>query len=179
MQWFKGDAQELKMANAAIPLLLNLSMQKDLFDDDAFASARLGDLISQAERSPLSNAITQAIFRQTFSEIFTAFVSAGTFESYIIVFKKIFGDDVDVTFVVPAPGKLNISIVATGLELSDFVARYIQLNNYVFDNVVTTDGDQIILQTVKGFQSQYELEAMLFELVPAGIFTNISLTLGA
>ena len=180
MQYFKGDDQEKKMVAVATPLLNNLSLQKDEFDDDAYMSAPLGDMIYLQDLAPLAQAIDPLIFRDTFSQIFDSFVVAGTFESYITVFKKIFGDDVEVDFTVPAPGKLNIDIVATGLELSNFVARSIENNAYVFEEVVTMiDDENIIFQTVKGFQSQYELEQMLFELVPAGIFTNISLTLGS
>lgn len=178
MQFFKGDAKEKKYYNSAAPVAQALALQKDLFQEDAYNGAGLGDLIYQTERSPLTNAITQEIFRISFKEIFEAFVAVGTFESYITVFKKIFGDDVVITFTVPAPGKLGIDIEAAGVELSEFVSRYIEDNAYLFDFIVDEDGDNIVFQTVKGFQSQYELEQMLFEMVPAGIFTTISLTLG-
>jgi hypothetical protein len=84
-----------------------------------------------------------------------------------------------VDFTVPAPGKLNIDIEAAGVELADFISRYIEDNTYLFDEVIDDEGDNIVFQSVKGFQSQYELEQMLFEMVPAGIFTTISLTIGA
>lgn len=178
MQKFKGDANELKMIAVADGLLSDLSMQKDEFFVGAYETAPLGDLISQLKVSPLSNAISIEIFRLGFKEIFNSFISVGTFEAYISVFKKIFGNGVGLTFTVPAPGKLTIAIVATGVEASEFVTRYVLENAYVIDLMVTQDLDQIVFQTVKGFQSQYELEQMLFEMVPAGIFTTISLTLG-
>lgn len=177
MQYFKGDDNEKKIYESGKPILDNLSLQKDEFLEDAYAAAVLGDVLYDSKRSPLANAIAKNIFRISFSEVFAAFVVAGTFESYITVFKKIFGDDVGISFTVPAAGKLNIDITATGVELSPFVARKVVDNAYVFDHVVDDELDQIVFQTIKGFTSQYELEQMLFEMVPAGIFTNISLDL--
>lgn len=180
MQYFKGDDLELKMIAVAQPIMDVLSGQKDLFYADAYEAFGLGELIFDNGRSPLSNAIPRIIFREAFQEIFDAFAQSGTFESYLTVFTKIFGDDVDVQFTVPAPGKLEIDILAAGVELSNFLARHIVANHYVFDLVNYEDGDgedNIVFQSIKGFQSQYELERMLFEMVPDGIFTEINLTL--
>lgn len=179
MQKFKGDATELKFEACASELIDNIGMQLDLFFDDAYDAMPLGDLLHAGDRSPLSNAIRPEIFRESFNTIYNAFRVSGSFESYLTVFRKIFGEAVDVEFVVPAPGKLQINIIADQLEEFSFVARHIQNNQYLFDNVIYEDGDgtgDIIFQTVKGFHSQYELEQMLFEMVPAGIFTDINLT---
>lgn len=175
MQYFKGDALEQKFDNAGEPIMSNLSLQKDLFFAGAYSTGPLGDLIVADLRSPLANAIDPTIFRLAFAEIFEAFVNVGTFEAYLTVFRKIFGDDVVVEFTVPDPGKLMIDITATGLELSEFVARHIVDNAYLFDDVVDDGGDNILFRTVIGFISQYELEQMLFEMVPAGVYTEITL----
>lgn len=178
MQYFKGDALEKKFYESARQLFDDLSSQKDLFDAGAYETAPLGDMIWEPGLSPLSNAISKSIFRLAFSELVEAFVDCGSFEAYLTVFRKIFGDDVTVTFTVPAPGKLVIDIEAEGVELTDFVARLIEDNAYVFDEVIDYDDDIIAFQTIKGFQSQYELEQMLREMVPGGVWTDISLTLG-
>lgn len=178
MQYFKGDDLEKKFEAAASDILDQLGVQKDSFFDGAYSTGPLGDLIYTDSRSPLSKAILQSIFRATFNDIFAAFVVAGSFESYISVFKKIFGDTVGIVFTVPAPGKLQIAIDATDPEEDDLLARYILDNAYVFDELIDYDGNNIAVDTVKGFQSQYELEQMLFELVPDGVYTEITLTLG-
>lgn len=178
MQYFKGDATELKYDAAGEPILTAISGQLDDFFEGAYETGPLGDLIFDDLRSPLSNAISRDIFRLAFKEIFDAFVNVGTFEAYITVFKKIFGDDVQVNFTVPAAGKLNIDIVAAGVELTEFITRYIQNNQYIIDEIVDDVDDNIVFQSIKGFTSQYELEQMLFEMVPAGIYTEITLTLG-
>lgn len=179
MQYFKpNDEKEIKMVEAGSPPFDAKSAELDDFFEGCYSTFPLGDLLWESGRSPLSNAIVQSIFRQSFPEIFEAFTVAGSFESYLTVFSKIFGEDAEVTFTVPAPGKLEISIVATGIELSPFITRYIEDNAYVFDNIVDEEGDNIVFQTIQGFQTQYELERMLFEMVPAGIYTEISLTIG-
>lgn len=179
MQYFKGDAEEKKVVSVLAPILDLLSADKTAFFEQAYSTASLGEMVFDSQRTPLYNAIVRDIFRASFQQIFQAFGQAGTFESYILVFKKIFGDATSITFTVPGPGQLTIAIVASGFEISRFVARRIEGNAYIFEPVVTFGGDNIVFQTLKGFQSQYELEKMLYELVPAGVFTQISLTIGS
>lgn len=176
-QKFKGDDLELKMETTGSVVMDSVELQLDAFFTGAYTAMPLGDAIYDSGRSPLSNAIDRDIFRQTFPEIFTAFTVAGTFDSYITVFKKIFGDDVEIDFTIPAAGKLNIDIVAADVEISEFVARNIENNAYTYSPMVTQSGDQIVFQSIKGFKTQYELEQMLYEMVPAGVYTVITLTL--
>jgi hypothetical protein len=178
-QKYKGDATELKFDSAGGTLLTTLSADKDDFFDGAYACFILGEMLWDNELSPLASAIKRTIFRESFATLFESFQAAGTFESYISVFENIFGADVEVTFTVPAAGKLNIDIVAATLEESNFIARRIVDNEWINDEIVDYVGDNIVFQSVKGFESQYELERMLYEMVPAGIFTTITLTVGA
>ena len=178
-QYYKGDAIEKKFDSSAKPLLDILGAERDDFLENAYTAYGLGAALWDENLTPLSNAIDRDIFMQSFSAIFDAFVVAGSAESYLTVFRKIFGEDVEVTFTVPAPGKLTMDILAQGVELTNFVAREIANDNYVFANVITQDGlDNIVFQSIKGFTSQYELEQMLTEMVPAGIVPTITLELG-
>lgn len=177
-QYFKGDDREKKFFESVKGTLETIDFQKDEFFDDCYESQPFGDLIFDLGISPLSNAIKKEIFRASFNEVFRNFVTAGSFESYIAVFKKIFGDGADISFTVPAPGKLEIDILADGIQLEDAIARVIFENQYVYEEILTQDDEELLFQTIKGFQSQYELEQMLFEMVPDGIYTTITLTLG-
>lgn len=179
-QRFKGDDTELKFEASAEPLLSAIGTELNAMDAGAFNAMPLGDALHNLKASPLARAIKQSIFRTCFNDIFSAFVYAGSFEGYITVFKKIFGETAVIEFTVPAPGKLLINIEAT-LEEFNFVARRIVSGAYVFDNVIYEDGDgtgNILFRNFKGFESQYELEKMLFELVPGGVYTEITLTTG-
>lgn len=178
-QYFKGDEVERKVYACVAPIMAEILIQRGLLVSECYQAGDLGDVIYDNNWAPLANAIDKQIFRSTFADLFGSFISAGTAEAYIAVFQKIFGDDVEITFTVPAPGQLGIEIVASGTELSHMLGRHISDNIYLFDDVVTTDGDNISFATIKGFQSQYELEQMLFEMVPEGISTDITLTVGS
>lgn len=177
-QFFKGDAQELKFFNSGNPIATALSNEKSTFFDEAYSSFVLGEVLYDTNRAPLANSILREIYREAFSAIFNSFVFSGSLEGYISVFKNIFGNDVIITFTVPSPGKLGIDIVAAGLELYNWQAREIISNSYVLSDIVDDVSDNIVFQAIKGFESQYELEQMLKEMVPAGIYTEISLTVG-
>lgn len=175
-QFFKGDDIEKQYYNSGKPAFDSTSAQLDAFAAGAYSTGPLGDMIYETDRAPLTTAISQDIFRVAFQQIFAAFAVPGTFESYLTVFRAVFGPDVQVTFTVPGPGKLTIAIIATDLDISNFDARYIVGSSYVFYDMVTQAGDNIVFQTVHGFQSQYDLEQMLFEMVPAPISTTITLS---
>lgn len=177
-QFFKGDPTEMKYYNSANPIIESIGDQRRAFFEGAYDCFVLGEVLYDNDFAPLARAIPREIFRESFSTIFDSFIVAGTFESYLTVFRNIFGEDVDVTFTVPGPGRLDIDIVAAGFQLSDFVARKIENNAYIFDEIIDDEGDNIVFQTIKGFESQYELQQMLFEMVPDGIYTEISLTVG-
>lgn len=178
-QFYKGDADEIKFYESGKPIMDQLSGERDNFFDDAYACFVLGEILYDSGRTPLANAIPRAIFRESYSTIYDAFIVVGTFEAYLTVFRNIFGDDVVVDFDVPAPGKLTIDITAAGVALFNFTVRTIVDNTYVIDTIVDEVGDNIVFQAIKGFESQAELEKMLFEMVPDGIWTDISLTLGS
>lgn len=177
-QFYKGDETELKFFNSANSVVLNLEAGKNDFFDQAYSCFKLGEILYDSARAPLANAIPRDIFRESFASIFGSFLEAGSFETYLEVFRSIFGPDVEVTFAVPAPGKLNITIVAAGLALFDLIGRSIQNDAYVIDEIVDYDGNNVVGQSIKGFETEYELQQMLFEMVPGGIYTQISLTVG-
>lgn len=181
-QYFKGDAEELKYLAIWRAAQSVQSVDLDTFFEEAFNCLPLGEVLFDTKRAPLTNAINRDIFVTAFAEIIEAFVNAGSAEAYLTVFRKIFGEDVSVQFTVPNPGHLVIDIETPGgidsVEESIFVAREIDDGQYVFYEVITQDGlDTIVFSTVKGFTSQYELERMLFEMVPEGIYTEINLTI--
>lgn len=177
MQNFKAsDTIEKKFENAAKGILDDIGVSLDDFEANGYDADPLGAVIYDNQRAPLSNAIIRNVFLDAFNEIFTSFTFAGSFETYIDIFEKIFGPSVVLTFTVPSAGRLQIEIEASEIEVFDFVVRRIVNNQYVFDNLVTQDSDQIQLRTVKGFETEEEVETMLFETVPQGVFTEITLT---
>lgn len=178
MQRFKeNDAKETKIIAGGAEAFDVTELALDDFFENAFDCEVLGDVIWALKASPLANAIDLPIFRRSFNEIFQTFGFAGTAESYIDIFKKIFGESTDVQFTVPAPGHLQIEISAPGLELFGWNGRSIENNEYVENEIIDADGDILAFQTILGFTTEFELELMLRELVPAGMFAEIELNL--
>lgn len=181
-QFYKGDAVELQFFNSRNPITQQLETGKDELYAGAYSCFKLGEVLYDSGRSPLANAIPREIFREVFATLFDSFLLAGGLESYLTVFKTIFGEDVDVEFTIPAPGKLEIDIVASGQAFFNIIGREIQDDVYVRYNIIGRDelGDEFNItgRGIKGFETQYELEQMLFEMVPGGIYTVISLTIG-
>jgi hypothetical protein len=177
MKYFKGDALEIKMDACGSPKMTSLSADKDAFFSGSYACFILGELLYDTNRAPLANAIDRAIFRELFATIFNAFVSSGSLESYLTVFRNIFGSDVTVTFTVPAAGKLAISVLPVGLIQNTLLARTVGSSTYVYDEILTHDGDNLMSRNPKGFQTQYQAQQMLFEMVPGGIYTTVTLTI--
>lgn len=177
-QFYKGDEIERKFYEAIAPVIAQLETGKDEFYAGAYLSFKLGEVLYDSGRAPLANAIPREIFREAYAAIFDAFLVAGGLESYLLVFRSIFGDDVDVQFTIPGPGKLLIDINATGTQTFNIIGRTIVDDSYVLANIVSRDDFNIVGRGIKGFETQYELEQMLFEMVPGGIYTVISLTIG-
>ncbi len=179
MQRFKpSEDLEQKFIDCVDPLMTGLSAEKTAFLAGAYTCQPLGALLYDEMRAPLANAIQRDAFLESFSELFAAFQFAGNFEGYLSVFRKIFGDDCDVEFVVPGPGQLEINIVATGYALYDFIAAEIVDEEYEYNEIIDDDGDNIAFTLIKGFDSQSDLERLLYEMVPAGIYTTFTLDIG-
>ncbi len=179
METFKGDDLELQMIASGQAALSIISLELDAFTDGIYECVPLGEFLYDEDRVPLTNAIRRDIFADSFSQIFDSWKHCGTFEAYILVLQKIFGSDVIIEFTVPDPGVLQIDVESTGFQEDQFVAREIVDNAYVFYDMVTQDDDNLVFNVVKGFQTQQVLEAALFFLVPTGIYTEVSLTIGA
>lgn len=175
MEFFKGDETEQKIVAAGSPVLAAISLSLDEFFDGAYGAAPLGGIIFDDEMVAVAKAMARDVFIRSFKELFDSWTAAGTFDSYILLFKKIFGDDSSIEFEVPGPGLLNINIIAGEFDENLFVAREIVDNEYVYSEIVDDEGDNIVFTTVHGVESQHDLEKILFTVTPVGILTTIGI----
>lgn len=176
-EYFKEtDEKELKVDAAFSPLLELLSSDRSTMYDEVFEAYPLGDVFVALNNSPLARAIPPAAFRKAFFAIHELFTRPGTFEFYLSVFRAIFGEDVEVEFVVPAPGKLEINITSLNELLETFSARSIVDNTYIYDDVIDHSGNFIAFQGTQGIKTQQEIDVLMKELQPAGIFVTTELT---
>jgi hypothetical protein len=177
MEYFKNDDLEQKIIAACQSLFSGINTGIDDLEENCFSCYKMGELLFDNNRMPLTNVIKRDIFIYCFEQIFEAWQFCGTFESYLTVFKKIFGEGSTVDFTVPGAGQLEIEIIATETDEFNAVFREVLNEVYIYDNFVTQDDDKIIFRSVLGIESQYELEKVLFSLVPNGVYTTISLTI--
>ena len=177
IQPFKAtDLKEARVRDCFLPTLELLGNERDNFDAGAYEAFPLGDVLF-ATGHPLASTIPMEVFRSSFPAINEFFQRPGTFEFYIEVFKKVWGEDAEIEFTVPAPGKLLISIEALSIQFNLAIARRIVSNAYVYDELIDEDGDNLIFQGTQGLQTQREAEALVLELHPNGIWVEIDLTI--
>lgn len=179
LQSFKAnDVIEPRVAGCFLPVLEDLEDERDAMYADAYNAAPLGDVLFELGRDPLVGVITAEIYRDSFPAIHELFTRPATFEYYLTVFRAIFGENVNVTFTVPAPGKLLINADALDPETFRLLARKIVNNSYLYNLIVTSDtADHITAIGTQGIKTQNEMNALIFELSVAGIWTVCTLTL--
>ncbi|MGN1058374.1 MAG: hypothetical protein ACI4Q7_03370, partial [Candidatus Avelusimicrobium sp.] len=90
-EYFKGDDAEKKIVAGANSLFQVLGGEMRLFLQNAYKGEGLGRVLYDAEMAPLVNVLPRDTFAGTMNALLENFQQAGTFESYISVFKTIFG----------------------------------------------------------------------------------------
>lgn len=170
LQPFKrNDAVEAQVAACFLAALNPLGIARDAFFAGADSAYPLGDVLFTLDRSPVAKAIGLENFRRTFFAIHNYFDRPGTFEFYLTLFRAIWGALVTVTFEVPSPGILLISVDALNLEIFDLAALLIESNVYVQYAIVTETPDNIVVRIPTGIRSEADFDLLITEISPAGI----------
>lgn len=178
LQAFKAnDTIEPKVRDAALPTLEDLGAERDTFYEEAYEAFPLGDVLYDLARDPLAGVLARGTFRTSFFAIHELFTRPGTFEFYLEVFRAIWGEDADVTFSVPAPGKLLITIGEITLGDFELLARRIEGAVYVYDTLTDQAGETLIVRDFLGVKTEAEVDALVHEISPAGVWVQASLAL--
>lgn len=175
-QKFKlNDELEARVASVFDPILTSLGLERVNFYEGAFTAQPLGEVLLNLKRDPMVGVISDEVYVEAFSAIHELFTRPGTFEFYLQLFRKIWGDNVDVEFTVPDPGVLEINIEAVEAISYRFIARRIVDNAYVYEPVIDDEGDNIVFQGTIGLKTQDEVDLLMKEISPANIFTTATL----
>jgi hypothetical protein len=172
-QFFKGDATELKMIEAGRPPLDNCSAALSEFYSGAYETEPFLLMLYDAGRMPFGLRVPRSSFVNFIRQAIPNARFTGTFESYLFLIKSIFGETAEMLFDVPSSGVISmvINVAGSGLEF-DFIGS----DSDGEFTVETSDGEQLILNGISGITSEAELKQLLSELVPVGIFPDITLT---
>lgn len=173
VQYFKGDETELKFYQAGAPLMDAISLDLTSFSEEAYAAADFLLMLYDEGRFPFSDRVPR--------EAFVAFIMGcisnsnfiGTYESYIFLIQSIFGAQSTIFFDETDPGKLNLTVSTSSSLEFDFVV----LDGSTITTLLTADGETLSLFGIAGIENEAELNALLAEFVPAGIYPNIELVL--
>lgn len=183
MQYFNGDADEIKVVNATNLLFANQQQALDGMFQGVYNSKPMAEFLYDNQLVALSQVINREVFIETINEIFEAWSFAGSFESYLTVLKKIFGESSVIEFSYPTyteypeiiiSGAIHIDITSSAQEVAYFVARQKTEAGYEYFNVVDEEGNKIIFYTLLTTDGQLDVTKIIRTIVPAGIGVTIS-----
>jgi hypothetical protein len=175
VQYFKSDSIELKMNSVVDPLFQAIDAGLDEFYSDGFDSNPFLLMLYDEERVPFSNRVPRVAFVDFIKQALINIQFTGTFETYLLILKSIFGDDSEIRFYVPSPGIIQIEVEAVTNSGFGVLVREIVDGSYVFYDLIDSDGDEFIFRGVIGIESEYELNLLFNEIIPAGLSPDISL----
>ena len=172
-----NDTVEPKFIAVSAGLLATTDADRDDFYDGAYEAAPLGDVLFALQRDPIASVLSNGVYRTSFPAIHDLFTQPGTFEFYLSVFRAIYGEDADVTFTVPGPGRLTINANSVDVINFDLLARRVVDDDYVYEQILTLpEMDNLAVRDTQGLKTEDEIRALIYELAPTGIFTTVNLT---
>lgn len=176
-QKFKGDAIELKMESVAIPVFDLTDSALDQFYQNGFESTPFLLMLYDEKRIPFSERVGRDAFVVFIIETFKNFPFIGTFDTYLFIIRAIFGDLSTIVFDVPVPGKLSIEVNATSSLEFDFIAVEPDgVGGFNIYEVTDSTGLTLGFRGIAGIDTEYELELLFSEIMPAGITPDIALS---
>lgn len=174
-QKFKGDSTELKMEAAAEAAFDVVSVGLDAFNEEGYNASPFLLMLYDEGRMPFADRVPRDSFVAFIKEALTRFPFTGTFESYIFIIESIFGEGSGVLFDVPAAGKLEILVNAASSIESDFTTSTVVSGSIQTDTVVDDLGNVLVFAGLSGIDSEFELKTLLSEIIPAGIYPDVTL----
>lgn len=174
-QKFKGDTSELAMEAAGATAFDLVSLAQDRFFDGCYETEDFLLSLYDNGRMPFSDRVPRDAFVSFIKQAIPNFPFTGTFEAYIFIIKSIFGADAEILFEVPAAGQLEIVINSSASLEFDWIATEFVDGSYINYEMTTMDGDFLQFRGISGITSQAQLNQLLSELIPAGIYPSITL----
>lgn len=175
-QNFKGDTTELKMRAVAEPLLDLTSSSLNDFYEGGFDSTPFLLAMYDDKRMPFSERIPRDAFVDFVRQAFANFPVTGTFESYLLILRSVFGEASEINFVIPTAGKLEIDIAAIANSEFQFIGREYSGGAFTFFDMIDDEGNLLTFRGVPGIDTEYKLQLLFSEIMPAGITPEIALT---
>lgn len=178
MQPFKpNDPKEAKLVRVFSPILNLISNNITELYEGAYEANDLGRVFYETKCDPMTNVVDEQTYVESFGAFHDLFTRAGTFEYYLNLFRSIWGNSVQVEFVIPNDGHLQINIEALSSNLDNFGYREIIGDIYTYGEILDHSGDEIMFQTSAGLKDQEDVNRMMIELTPQGVFVETNLNI--
>lgn len=165
-----NDPRDQKFNEIFDDLETGINADLDTFFNQAYASYLLGDILWDNKLDPIAPVLSREVYRTSFNAIHNLFTKPATFEFFLDVFRSMWGADVDVIFTIIKPGQLKIEIFGSTPEYNEIMYREIVGSSYVYDDIITDEGDSLTAQESSGPQTIEELLMIMSELGANGIY---------
>lgn len=165
-----NDERDQKFNRVFDTLETSINADLDTFFDQAYLSYVLGDILWENKLDPVAPVLTQEVYRTSFNAIHSLFTRPATYEFFLDVFRAMWGADVDVVFTIIKPGQLKIEIFGSTPSYNEILYREIVGPSYIYDEIITEDGDTLTAQESSGPQTVEELLMIMSELGANGIY---------
>lgn len=176
-QYFKGDAKEIKFDTVGKGPIDLTGLALDQFYDEAFDCAEFLLMLYDEGRVPFSDRVPRDAFVSFLIQCIANANFIGTYESYIFLVNGIFGEGSSIFFGTPVAGKITMIISSSSTANFTFVARELIDGGYEYFDMVTGDGETLEFVGFPGIESEAELQQLLAEFIPAGIYADITLVI--
>lgn len=169
---FKGDALELKISGSAATVFADIAAALSAWYDRAYSSQPLGAIVYDNGLFSLAKAMPRDTFLKNFASIIDVAGYVGSFESYLTIFKNIFGLSSLITFERVAPGNLKIIIVSDRTAFYNWATKLAEP-----DYIVDQAGNRIVLRQGLGINDYYQVLSITKSLNPGGIYLQVEFSL--
>ncbi|MGB2579397.1 hypothetical protein AAIR98_001316 [Elusimicrobium simillimum] len=178
-QFFYKDNVELKFYGAAEDVFSKLKDELSLWFEKAYSDEQFGGVLYDNAVTPLTGVVARDIFVKHFNQIFEMWRYGGTFESYLYVFRHIFGEESQITFERAAPAHLKINIVSSKTGYFEWIVNKKVDNNIVDSGAIVERKDSlpVFFQQQLGITDFREVQGILNSLNPSGIFLEVDFSL--
>ena len=109
-QNFNGDNLEMKFCGAFDAVFDDIKSALTQFIEECYGAKALGYTLYDSGAAVLDGVVARDVFADYYDDIFRQFPYGGTFESYLFILKRIFGEQAEISFEILASAALRINI---------------------------------------------------------------------
>lgn len=175
-EYFKGDADEIKMDTSGSGPIDTIALALDQFFDEAFECSEFLLMLYDEGRMPFSDRVPREAFVNFLVQCIANANFIGTYESYLFLVNGIFGQGSSIFFEETDPGVVTMTISSEATTRFGFIVREISSGgDYEYFDIVTSNNETLEFVGFPGIDSEAELKRLLAEFIPAGIYADITL----